>query len=134
MKQHPDIWYERREAGANDRGKMREGLFLKLFQEYCRLWPHWLRSIRKATTSEDLNGIDFVVETNDVGPIYIQTKGLWAGVHKYLAHPRPIEVCIVVLSIVEMRRNPQKIFNYSFDLVRKMRFGRLSGDRSKILF
>ncbi len=61
--------------------------------------PWWLVDVRRATPSEDRSGVDVVVQTADLGVVYIQVKSssqqarIWR--HRYRHDRRPIGLVVV---------------------------------------
>lgn len=73
----------------NNLGREREETALEALQRHSDpITPHWLRSSRKATVTEDRQGIDIVAMT-DIGKLFIQIKGTERAVEQFTAaHPK----------------------------------------------
>ena len=77
---------------AHERGKSNEARVL----EACLLptRPAWMKSARRATTAEDHDGIDVVVES-DLGKLYVQVKSSRRGQAEFQKKKRRIRVVVV---------------------------------------
>ena len=64
----------------------------------------WIKLPRKATLEEDtLLGIDLVVETFDIGKLFIQIKSSDGAMRRYLEKRRRIMIAVVVIKTHEDR-------------------------------
>lgn len=80
-----------RERGRNNEQRVLDALTAR--QE--RLAP-WLGDVRLATPDEDARGIDIVVTTQDLGPLYLQVKSSRTGAERFHAKKRPALIATVV--------------------------------------
>lgn len=79
---------------SNAKGRRAEERSLAVLQE--RL-PKWIRSVRLATSREDARGIDLVIETELIGPLYVQIKSSQYGARMYRTKKRRARTVIVVV-------------------------------------
>ncbi len=81
-----------------DRGHEHERRVEDSFKESVDV-PNWFHSIRKSTIDEDHRGIDFIVETKDMGPIFLQIKSSKTGaknfIKKYGARAKTIALVVI---------------------------------------
>ena len=81
---------------GNEKGLRAELRTINLLQTHLDL--AWVRHIRKATKREDGRGIDVIVETFDIGPLYIQVKSSHRCAFDFLKRKRKAQVTIVVVN------------------------------------
>ncbi|GEM_PF-5632750 len=89
----------RKGTTAFAKGMLREFDVLEAccFQDWEK--PAWLDTIRPGSEAEDHKGIDFVMETKDVGKIFIQVKSSTWQADRFMAkHPRnPHHIVLIVV-------------------------------------
>ena len=65
----------------------------------------WFRSARLATAAEDRRGIDIVIETKDIGLLYLQVKSSRAAARKYRHTHQHVVISTVVVHFYESLEN-----------------------------
>lgn len=57
----------------------------------------WFKSARLATWEEDTKGIDLLIETLDIGVLYLQVKSSWKSARRYREkYPRMVIAVVVI--------------------------------------
>lgn len=93
------------------------------FQDWDK--PDWVVEIRPGTEVEDHQGIDFVMETKDVGKIFIQVKSSTWQAERFMAkHPRNPHH--IILIVVDDRANSVDIRRRIMESAEKERAWRLA--------
>jgi len=84
---------------GRDRGRKAESLFKKVLVEGIEKdrFPEWIRGYERATSKDDLKGIDCWIKT-DVGNIKIQIKSSKTGAEEYLKKHRG-DVAVVIVKV-----------------------------------
>jgi hypothetical protein len=78
------------------KGSNAEKIFLRIITAHYQEFP-WIDHVRMATQKEDRKGIDLIVETKDIGKLFIQIKSSVAGVKKFRKkYPRRLSAVIIV--------------------------------------
>jgi len=80
---------------AQKKGRDGESRVLLALQNAQSTWPNWLKSIRKATNTEDKKGCDLVADT-DVGQLYLQIKSSQTGVKKFGQRQRKKMIAVML--------------------------------------
>ena len=82
----------------------------------------WITSIRRATRTEDREGVDLIVES-DVGPLYLQVKSSAAGQARFERRRRKkLIACIVVPACdEELDRRVRASLTYMRATIKKKR-------------
>lgn len=57
----------------------------------------WFKGARLATPEEDAKGADVVVETSDLGPLFLQAKSSKTGARAFRKKGRPLLVEVIVV-------------------------------------
>lgn len=78
-----------------DRGRAAEQWVVDALLFMGRHWP-WFRTARLATRAEDCEQIDVVVETKDLGPLYVQVKSNGASAAAFNAGRAPDQKPVVL--------------------------------------
>ncbi|MEI6528285.1 MAG: hypothetical protein WCO10_01265 [bacterium] len=61
----------------------------------------WFKTVRFATKEEDTRGIDLVVETRDIGSLYVQVKSSWVAATRFKNHHPRMVVAVLVIHFYE---------------------------------
>lgn len=87
----------RRDGAVSDRerGRANERHVCLVLQRKSRPW--WIKNVRMSTSDEDRLGIDVVVETFDMGDIFLQVKSSLRRAAEFKEKPRRIDVEVVVV-------------------------------------
>lgn len=83
---------------SDERGKRAEDLVFQAFADAVKDAPEWFKGLRHPTEEQDaFEQIDVIVETCDLGDLYIQVKSSFTGLKRFLDeyHPKNVR-CIVV--------------------------------------
>lgn len=83
---------------SEERGKRAEDLVFQAFSGTVRDAPEWFRCVRRPTPEQDrFRQIDVIVETLDLGELYVQVKSSFSGLKHFMEEYHPANVrCIVV--------------------------------------
>lgn len=93
---------------GNARGRANEE---RLLASLLRLGPSlpWFVSARAGTPEEDRDGADAVVETNDVGKLFLQAKSSKAQARLFRASRRRLVIGVVVVSDHDERLTDERV-------------------------
>lgn len=80
------------------RGKENERRLVASFEQYQGTLPSWFFAIYPATQEEDESGADAVIDTQDVGRLYLQVKSSQSGVRKFYKRRRKKMIGVIVIS------------------------------------
>jgi hypothetical protein len=106
-------------ADAKKRGRRSEDHVLEALALPSR--PEWIRSVRKATKTEDRAGIDVVVES-DVGKLFVQVKSSRGGKTHFEEKRRRARIAVVVAKVTD---SPEGLLRKVVGELAKMRAGYL---------
>lgn len=83
---------------ASERGRTHEHRVEESFKSLVGT-PNWFRSISKSTQEQDRRGIDFIVETADMGSLYVQVKSSKTGKNEFKKRQgaRANKIAIVII-------------------------------------
>jgi hypothetical protein len=98
-----------RALGRRDRarGERAEARVVAELRRVTRPW--WLLDVRRAHASEDRTGIDVVVETSDVGRLYLQVKSSKCGAAKWSRRHR-YDTRLIAVIVVRPLDGPSTIY------------------------
>lgn len=84
---------------SDERGKRAEDLVFQAFGDAAIDAPAWFKGLRRPTPEQDaFQQIDVIVETHDLGELYIQVKSSFTGLKRFTEEYHPANVrCIVVM-------------------------------------
>lgn len=93
---------------GNARGRANEE---RLLASLLRLGPTlpWFVSARAGTPEEDRDGADVVVETKDVGKLFVQAKSSKAQARLFRASHRRLVIGVVVVSDHDERLTDERV-------------------------
>lgn len=100
-----------------ERGFQNESAVLRALSDPSFVRPVWLRSVRRATSEEDLRKIDVVV-TTDVGPLYLQVKSSQVFAIRFEERRRSTLIGVIVASYDE---DPRVINDRAMQKLRELR-------------
>lgn len=83
---------------SDERGKRAEELVFQAFEGPASDSPAWFKGVRRPTPEQDaFQQIDVIVETHDMGELYVQVKSSFTGLKRFMDEYHPANVrCIVV--------------------------------------
>lgn len=114
-----------RELGE-ERGRRSEDLVFEAFAERPPDAPAWFKCLRRPTLEQDrFQQIDVIVETLDLGEIYIQVKSSLTGLRKFEQQWHPANVRGIVISLDQ---DDARIRALVYDACAHLRTKRLRGE------
>ncbi|MFA6429840.1 MAG: putative dsRNA-binding protein [Patescibacteria group bacterium] len=80
-------------------GRENEQRLLDILRQPTLPLPAWITGVRAATPEEDRKGIDVVVDTCDVGHIYLQVKSSVRGKFQFVSrHPVAHDTAVIIVT------------------------------------
>lgn len=114
-----------RELGE-ERGRRSEDLVFEAFAERPPDAPAWFKCLRRPTLEQDrFQQIDVIVETLDLGELYIQVKSSLTGLRKFEERWHPANVRGIV---VGLDQDDARIRSLVYDACAYLRAKRLRGE------
>lgn len=95
-----------------ERGFQNESAALRALQDDSFKRPEWFKSVRRADREEDKRGIDIVVETHDVGRLYLQVKSSKVFARRFAEKRRPSLIGLIVASYSD---DPKELHRRAMD-------------------
>ena len=101
-----ELFFSKQDLGRVEtrKGKLAEQRVLEAINTFAVtnvISEPWFKSARLATWQEDARGIDLVIETVDIGILYLQVKSSWIAVRRYQEKHPGMVIAVVVIPFHE---------------------------------